>query len=77
MRQQPRAGYDDQTQLLKKREGVHLEPVLRDPSTGEVRGVGLGGDGSRNPDRDARTDGRVRARLIGGWPCKTGTMKTR
>jgi hypothetical protein len=29
-RQQPRAGHDDEAQLLKQREGVHLEPVLRD-----------------------------------------------
>jgi hypothetical protein len=35
-RQQPRAGHDDQTQLLKKREGVQLEPVLRNPSVDEA-----------------------------------------
>jgi hypothetical protein len=35
-RQQPRAGHDDQTQLLKKREGVHLEPVLHDPAVDET-----------------------------------------
>jgi hypothetical protein len=35
-RQQPRAGNDDQTQLLKKREGVHLEPVLRDSAVDET-----------------------------------------
>lgn len=35
-RQQPRAGHDYQTQLLKKREGVHLEPVLRDSAVDET-----------------------------------------
>ena len=35
-RQQPRAGYDDQAQPLKKCEGVHLKPVLRDPSIDEA-----------------------------------------
>jgi hypothetical protein len=35
-RQQPRAGNDNQTQLLKKREGVHLEPVLRDSAVDET-----------------------------------------
>ena len=35
-RQQSGAGYDDQTQLLKKREGVHLEPVLRDSAVDEA-----------------------------------------
>jgi hypothetical protein len=35
-RQQPRAGHDDQAQLLKKPEGVKLEPVLRDPSIDEA-----------------------------------------
>jgi hypothetical protein len=35
-RQQPRAWYDDQAQLSKKREGVQLEPVLRDPSLDEA-----------------------------------------
>jgi Phage integrase family len=34
-REQPRAGHDYQTQLLKKREGVQLEPVLRDPAVDE------------------------------------------
>jgi len=35
-RQQPRAAHDDQTQLLKKREGVHLKPVLRAPAVDET-----------------------------------------
>jgi len=35
-RQQPWAWYDDQAQLSKKREGVQLEPVLRDPSFDEA-----------------------------------------
>jgi hypothetical protein len=35
-RQQPRAGHDDETQPLKKREGVHLEPVLRDSAVDET-----------------------------------------
>lgn len=35
-RQQPRARHYDQTQLLKKREGVHLEPVLRDSTVDET-----------------------------------------
>ena len=35
-RQQPRDGHDDQTQLLKKRDGVHLEPVLRDSAVDET-----------------------------------------
>ena len=35
-RQQPRAGHDDQTELLKKRERVHLEPVLRDSAVEET-----------------------------------------
>jgi hypothetical protein len=34
-RKQPRAGHDYQTQLLKKREGVHLEPVLRNSAVDE------------------------------------------
>ena len=34
--QQPRAGNDYETQLLKKREGVHLEPVLRDSAVDET-----------------------------------------
>jgi hypothetical protein len=29
-RHQARPGYDDQTQLLKEREGIQLEPVLHD-----------------------------------------------
>jgi hypothetical protein len=35
-REQPRPGDDDEAQLLKKREGVELEPVLRDPSIDEA-----------------------------------------
>jgi hypothetical protein len=35
-RQQPRTWYEDQAQLSKKREGVQLEPVLRDPSFDEA-----------------------------------------
>ena len=35
-RQQTRARHYDETQLLKKREGVHLEPVLRDSPVNET-----------------------------------------
>jgi hypothetical protein len=35
-RQQPWAWHDDQAQLPKKREGVQLEPVRRDPSFDEA-----------------------------------------
>ena len=35
-RQQPRAGHDDQAQLLKKPEGVKLEPVFCNPSIDEA-----------------------------------------
>jgi hypothetical protein len=35
-RQQARTGDDDQTELLKKRQGVHLEPVLRDSALDET-----------------------------------------
>jgi hypothetical protein len=31
-REQPWAGHDDETQLLEKREGVQLKPVLGDLS---------------------------------------------
>jgi hypothetical protein len=34
--QQPRTWHDDQPQLLKKRERVQLEPMLRDPSIDET-----------------------------------------
>lgn len=35
-RQQPRAGKDDQAQLLKKPEGVKLETVFHNPSIDEA-----------------------------------------
>ena len=35
-REQSRGGYDNQAKLLKKREGVELEPVLRDSSIDEA-----------------------------------------
>jgi hypothetical protein len=35
-RHQPRAGHDGEAQLLKKREGVELEPVLHDAAVGEA-----------------------------------------
>ena len=35
-RKQPRTGHDDEAQLLKKREGVQLEPVLRDSAVYET-----------------------------------------
>ena len=35
-RQQPRTGHDEQTELLKKRERVHLKPVLGDSAVDET-----------------------------------------
>jgi hypothetical protein len=35
-REQPRAGYQDQPELLKQREGVQLEPVLLDAPVDEA-----------------------------------------
>ena len=66
-RQQPRAGNDDQTQLLKQREGVHLEPVLHDSAVDETVELEAG-------ERDLPVGGREPLELARVGACEVDAL---
>jgi hypothetical protein len=66
-RQQPRDRHDHQAQLLEKREGVELEPVLRDPSTDETVELQPG-------ERDSLLCRRKPLELPGVGACEVDTL---